>query len=587
MKFYASTRGPIRNIRGSFSVGGKRLDPFASTQHNGGLCEVSGCCVIEKEVEVRIAPKIHERNALRVLSYEFTVTSLKFNLGFDRSQSESLVGLETWSRKLMKKQILFVTIVLASVTCAAFAQKQTLTLQPCELGEAKGAQCGTFQVFENRATRKGRKIDLKIVVLPATSSARLPDPLFYIPGGPGSSATEDAEGVASIFVKIRERRDLIFLDQRGTGGSNPLNCELFNPSDPQSYFGYFFPLAEVKKCREQLEAKANLTLYTTSIAMDDLDDVRAALGYDRINVFGGSYGTRAALVYLRQHPEHLRTLTLQGVAPTNLYMPYDFPQSNERALLGIVSECAADAGCNAAFPNLRTELNTVLDRLLQGPIEIEVKTRNPPGPTKPSSVAKVKLSRDLAAEAIRYMLYSPASAGRIPLFLHQAAAGNFIPLAQAALQFRQQIVASGSNGLYLSITCAEDLPWIKPGEGERLAANTFLGDYRLRQQREACSLWPRANIPADYFNQIHSSKPTLILTGDLDPVTPPANGDATARNLSDSLHVVVPHGGHGFNGLEGIECIVGLMTRFVAEGTTKGLDTGCVKGIRRKGFVLK
>jgi len=146
------------------------------------------------------------------------------------------------------------------------------------------------------------------------------------------------------------------------------------------------------------------------------------------------------------------------------------------------------------------------------------------------------------------------------------------------------LVGSGSNGLYLSITCAEDLPWIKAGEGERLAANTFLGDYRLRQQREACALWPRATIPGDYSEPVRASAPVLILTGQWDPVTPPSNGDAAARNLPNSLHIVVPHGAHGFGGLEGIDCIGRLNTEFVDKGTVKGLDTSCVKNIRRKGF---
>ena len=165
---------------------------------------------------------------------------------------------------------------------------------------------------------------------------------------------------------------MVFIDQRGTGGSHPLDCKLFNPADPQSYLGYFFPLEDVRKCRQELEPKANLKLYTTPIAMDDLDEVRAALGYERLNLFGGSYGTRAALVYLKRHPQSVRTVTLQGVAPTNQFMPRDFAAVNERALQGIIAECAGDEACNKAFPNLREETKAVLERLMKGPIEVEV-----------------------------------------------------------------------------------------------------------------------------------------------------------------------------------------------------------------------
>lgn len=481
-----------------------------------------------------------------------------------------------------------------NATLQTRAGSSALVLQPCNVPRIAGkAQCGNLEVFENRGTRKGRKISLKVMVLPATGNDRAADPLFYIPGGPGSSATEDAPGVAPVFAKVHERHDLVFLDQRGTGGSHPLNCEFYNPSDPQSYFGYFFPLDEVKKCRQQLEPTSDLTLYTTPIAMDDLDEVRAALGYDKINIFGGSYGTRAALVYLRQHPEHVRTIILQGVTPTNQFMPYDFPQNAERALLGVLNECAADEACNQAFPNLQAEEKSLLNRLLQGPVDVELTMPGPSGAEKASpagesaKVVKVKLSRDLAAEAIRYMLYNPVAASRVPLILHQAASGNFRPLAENALLYRQRLVANGSNGLYLSITCAEDLPWIKPGEGERLAANTFLGDYRLRQQREACALWPRARIPRGYSEPVRGSAPVLILTGQWDPVTPPSNGDTAARYLSSSLHVVVPHGAHGLGGLEGIECVMNLMAQFIETGSTKNLDADCVKNVRRKGFALK
>jgi pimeloyl-ACP methyl ester carboxylesterase len=332
-------------------------------------------------------------------------------------------------------------------------------------------------------------------------------------------------------------------------------------------------------------------MYTTPIAMDDLDDVRAALGYQEINIFGGSYGTRAAIVYLRQHPKHVRSVILQGAVPTNIFLPRDFAGDNERALQLLIDECAADQACNNQFPNLRTDAKTLLDRLLKGPVEVEIPIRNTSaastGNTAAPNTAKVKLSRELAAETIRYMLYSPGGAGRVPLFLHQAATGSFVPLTEMALRFRQRIVATGSNGMYLSITCAEDLPWIEPGEGERRSANTFLGDYRVRQQREACALWPRAKLPSGYAEPVRGTAPVLILTGNLDPVTPPANGDAVARHLPNSLHVVVPYGGHGFGGLEGLDCLERLMSDFIERGSTKDLDNGCVKSIKRKPFTLK
>lgn len=316
--------------------------------------------------------------------------------------------------------------------------------------------------------------------------------------------------------------------------------------------------------------------------MDDLDDVRTALGYKQINIIGGSYGTRAAQEYLKRHGKHVRSVILHGVSPTSQLMPRDFPQHTQRALDGVLDECATDEACRAAFPNLRDEVKIVLERLLRGPVEVEVKSA--PNSEK---TTRVKLSRDLAGEAVRYMLYQSGAASRIPLFLHLAAQGNYTPLAESAIFYRQQIVATGSNGMYLSVTCAEDLPWIKAGEGERNGENTFLGDYRLRQQREACALWTRGEIPKDYAAPTRSDVPVLILTGEWDPVTSPFYGDRVAKYLPNNLHIIVPSGGHGFGGLERLNCLSKLADDFINKGSVKGLDTSCVKEIRRKSFLLK
>ncbi|HEU0253236.1 MAG TPA: alpha/beta hydrolase [Pyrinomonadaceae bacterium] len=478
-------------------------------------------------------------------------------------------------------QFTFLGLILLLQTASAIRQHPNkVVLSDCQIPQAGAAKCGTYQVFENRATKKGRMITMNIVVFPATGDKREPDPIFYFAGGPGSAATEDAQGIAQEFKTMREHRDLVFVDQRGSGGSHPLNCEMYNPKDLQTYLGYFFPLDDVRKCRTQLEAKADLKLYTTTIAMDDIDEVRAALGYEKINLFGGSYGTRAALTYLKRHGQNVRTATLQGVSPTDQFLPGDFAFQTERALQGVLAECYADEACNKAFPKLKEEVKAVLAQLIKGPVEVEIE--------KPKSKerVKVKLNRDLAAEAIRYMLYNPGAASRIPLMIHLAAENNFAPLAEAALMYRTILVGSGSNGMYLSITCAEDLPFIKPGEGERMAENTFLGDYRLRQQREACALWPRSTVEPDYAAPIRSDVPVLILTGEWDPVTPPSNGDRVAKTLTNSLHIVVPHGAHSLGGLENIDCIVRIGQEFVERGTTKGIDTSCVKTIRRRGFPL-
>jgi pimeloyl-ACP methyl ester carboxylesterase len=347
----------------------------------------------------------------------------------------------------------------------------SISLTPCEVAGAnpavkEKARCGAFEVFEDRNRKAGRKIALKIVVYPATGQDKAADPLFYIPGGPGSSATEDAPFVAQQFAKIREHRDLVFVDQRGTGGSNPLNCDFFNSADLQSYLGDYFPLPDVRKCREQLEPKADLKLYTTSIAMDDLEDVRRALGYQKINIIGGSYGTRATQVFLKQHPGSVRAIILHGVSPTNQFMPRDFPQHTERALSGVLAECAADKSCHEAFPNLEAEKPSVLERLLRGPIEVDIKRG-----TSNQNVRISLLTRPVCRSGSLHALSSGLGESHSNLYT-PGGPGQLCRWRTPRLTIAKTLWPPAAAGMYLSVTCAEDVPLIKPGEGERNGMNT-------------------------------------------------------------------------------------------------------------------
>jgi pimeloyl-ACP methyl ester carboxylesterase len=483
----------------------------------------------------------------------------------------------------MRNLTLLVVVLLSAAALNAQVNPEKVSLKPCEVPGAEPDKkekvlCGSLHVFENREKKTGRKIPINIVVYPATGRDKAPDPLFYVPGGPGSSATEEAPYVAADFAKIREHRDLVFVDQRGTGGSNLLFCEFFDAKNIQSYLGHWNPPTQVRECRKRLEKKADLKLYGTSIAMDDVDEVRRALGYAKINLAGSSYGTRAVMDYVRRHGESVRSVLVHGVSPFNQYMPGEFPWHTQRALDGVLDECLADADCRKAFPNVKNEMLSVLETLKKGPVEVDV--------TVDKKAARVNLSRDLAAEAVRYMLYRSGAASGVPLVLHEASQGNFKPLAEAAIFYRKVIVATGATGMYLSVTCAEDLPFAKRIK-ETDAENTFLGQYRLKQQLEACAEWPRGGVPNDYSTLVMSDVPTLIFSGQWDPVTPPEYGDRIARLLTNSLHVVVPSGGHGFGGLDGLGCISGLVDRFVESGSARTLDTSCVKAVKRKGFELK
>ncbi len=483
------------------------------------------------------------------------------------------------------KKLLLGPVLLAASLCAAppwsLAQSGVpgLSVEPCTLpGVAGPARCGTMQVWENRAAKSGRRIPLRFVVVPGTGPGPARAALTYLAGGPGDDATSAAGWMPRVFGAAREGRDILLVDQRGTGGSHPLHCDLYSREDVASYLGAFLPADRVRACVPGLQAKADLAHYTTDPAADDLDEVRAALGYERLDLYGASYGTRAALVYMRRHPQRVRSAILLGVVPTDASMPLYIARDAERALYGVVAECEAALACRAAFPRLRADVGRSLERFANGPVPVEVV---PPGGAAPVRIA---LPRDLYVEAVRYLLYNVGAAGLVPVMVHQAAAGDFAPIAEVALDRRMNVVDSGSHGVYLAVTCAEDVPYVAPGEGERLSRGTFLGDYRLRDQRAACAAWPRAPIDPGFRGPVVSDAPTLILSGEWDPVTPPVFGEQVARHLRNSLHVVVPSGAHGFGGLENSSCIDRLMNDFVRAAGVAALDTACVRTVRRRPF---
>jgi|GEM_PF-209893 len=477
-----------------------------------------------------------------------------------------------------------------------------LTLAPCQLHDVSTpARCGSFEVFEDRAERSGRRISLRVAVLPARSAPPAPDPLFIIVGGPGQAAISTAAAFSQIFGEALAAHDLVLVDLRGTGDSHALGCKLpGSDGEPQSYLGDMLPVDAVRACRAKLDADP--ALYTTPIAIDDLDEVRAALGYDRINLYGSSYGSRAALVYMRRHPEHVRSVILRGVVPTNMKVPLYYARDSQRALDLLFTECKADPSCHAAYPDLERQWQEVEARLARSPAEVDVDVEgvlpaaaqpadaggHPPpaaaaGTAPGHRYAHLRLSRDEFNEAIRYRLYNEES-NQIPRFIARAFAGDYAEIGKLALR-QHRLAARGdfiSVGLFLSVTCSEDVPFIDMDAARRLAAGTFLGTYRVDQQVRACTAWPRGSLPADYLDDVRSSAPTLLISGLRDPVAPPVWGEQVARQLTEATHVVLPRGFHGLPG----PCVSRLMNAFVAQGSAKGLDTACVQEVALPPFVL-
>jgi pimeloyl-ACP methyl ester carboxylesterase len=451
-------------------------------------------------------------------------------------------------------------------------------LKPCRLeGIDEELFCGKLTVFENRQTRTGRTIYLNIVVLPALDQKTKAEPLFDLAGGPGASSADGAGFYAGPGKDYRRRHDVVCVDQRGTGKSNRLAIP--RKKTPHYYLSEMYPIDYVKEMRQALEQRADLTKYTTSIAMNDLDDVRAWLGYDRLNLFGLSYGTRAALVYMRQHPEHVRSAILFGVAPTDLKMPLHHAESGARAMDLLLTECEKDPACQVAFPQIRDDWKNVLAQLEKQPARVEY---SPPDKSAP---ATVEIQRGVFAEKIRTWMYGRDKGVRIPLIVHHAAGGDFAPFLKEAIG--PSIPDFVADGMYLSVTCAEDVPFIDPAEAATVTAGNPFGDYRVFQQTRACGLWPRGETPADFLQPVHSNAPVLIFSGNMDPVTPAKYGGEVARHLPNSRHVIVAEAGHGVDGLKDPGCIDRIAIEFLEKGDAQNLDVSCIQGMKPPPFATK
>ncbi len=434
---------------------------------------------------------------------------------------------------------------------------------------------GTYEVFENREAGSGRKIGLHFIVIPAKSPNPRPDPIFVLAGGPGLGVTGQYNRWKSSWM--RHDRDIVLVDQRGTGQSNPLTCEM--PGSSENLQGYLDPLFEdlepFRECRDELQKKADLTQYTTPIAMDDLDELRAALGYERINLYGGSYGTRAALVYMRRHGDRVRTATLMGIAPISFENPLYHAGEAQRALDLTFDECAADPACAAAFPRLREEFAAVLARLDAEPAVITPRRQGT------DERVTLKLTREGFTGALRYMMYYTSTGRRVPLFIHQIHEENYLPFVRQTIEGLRPLHAGIAFGMLLSVTCSEDVPRISEEEIVRETAGTFTGDGRVRRQKEVCALWPKADVPAAYGEPVRCSAPTLLFSGTLDPVTSPRFGEEAARHLPNSLHLVVP----GYHGVGGPR-IDEIIRNFLKRGSIEGLDTSKTSEVTLPPFAL-
>jgi pimeloyl-ACP methyl ester carboxylesterase len=423
---------------------------------------------------------------------------------------------------------------------------------------------GLFRVYEDRVSQSGRVLELDVVVLPALRQPAEPDPVFVFAGGPGQNVTSHAGQWARHWM--RQSRDIVLISQRGTGGNNRLTCEL--PGSDDNLQGYLAPPFDVeafRACLAELREQFDLRLYSTPVAMDDINDARQALGYDKINLYGGSYGSRAELIYMRRHAETVRCAILNSVAPIAFKNPLYHARAAQDALEEIYKLNDAKPERRAIFGDLRKKLETVLARLERAPAKATV--RHP----VTGAPVEVRLSRDAFAEALRIIMYSDHS--DVARLILRAYEGDFDPIAQLGMMHNRGLRNSLALGMLLCVTCAEDVARIEPDEIVRETRGTFLGDGRVRRQMEICRFWPKSRLPADYGQPVKVDVPVLLLSGTLDPVTPPAWGAEAARHLPRGTHVIAP-GSHGLSG----PCIDDIMRAFLADPESP-VDASCVEAM--------
>lgn len=452
-------------------------------------------------------------------------------------------------------------------------------LTPCDVPslESFATRCATISVPENRALPHGRMLGLRVVVVAPDSGAELPDPIVPVPGGPGGGTIDAGGGWARVLTAARGHRALILVDPRGTGQSGALDCDFSDgPAHPASYVNDFTPPAKVQACAARLSRSADLTQYTTEAIATDLADVLTALGYEKVNLYGVSGGTRQAVVFASKYPGRVRTLTLGGVVPPDFRLPLDYAHDSQRALNLLFFDCEKDIACHSAFPKIRDDMSAVLRRLDRAPARVPLRF-----PGRGIDTALVTLGR--FTDQIRAQLYSQDDAADVPYVVHRAAANDFVPFVETLLPELRVPPSPDrvATGHYLSVTCAEDVDRIRSDEREAAASGTFLGDYRVQQQVEACKLWPHATLPAAHFQIRPLPIPTLMISGDADPVTPPRWAEVEKRYLPNARLVVFPTGGHvPF----GTPCAARLASEFIVAGDAQRLDVSCAATLTRPPF---
>ncbi len=457
----------------------------------------------------------------------------------------------------------------APATDAPQAQRfGSIAFEPCSLAAPMSrnslqAQCSWLEVAEDPAQPQGRKIKLKLAWLaPENAADAAPDPVFMLAGGPGQSAVQSYPLMDPAFKEVRKRRHVILVDQRGTGDSNLLSCKFEDATDGE--MSVEAAGARAAACATELSKKADLRYYTTTDAVRDLDAVRQALGVDKINLMGVSYGTRVAQQYALRHPQHTRTVLLDSVVPNTLPLGNIFARNLDDALALQFGHCAKEPTCRDKVGDPRQQLDALLAKLRTDAPLVQYRDASTHEPKE------ARLTADMVAGLVRMYAYMPATMSLLPNLIHEANQGRYADLMALAQMLAGEMQEMMATGMQFSVICAEDRGSFTRRAGDE---DTVLGQKMVDSMAAMCATWPTGKVPADFRTPLSGNTPVLAISGEYDPVTPPRYGDEAIAKLSNARHLVLKGQGHS---VIGTGCMPKLFAQFVEKADPKALDAKCL-----------
>lgn len=474
---------------------------------------------------------------------------------------------------MASKPIRKLTSCLALLIIYSTVPAQTLNLEECRITAGPGfhgikARCGTMLRPENPADTDSPMIELRVAVVPALNLSPENDPVVPIAGGPGQGSVEFYAAMEGAFEPLRRNRDILLVDQRGTGRSSRMDCPI---DDDAILFETEISLDDTIEFIEDClgELPHDPRYFTTSVAVTDLEAVRVALGYSALNLYGVSYGTRVAQHFARRYPDSTRTVVIDGVVPPQISLGPEIATESQKAVNNILTRCAGDPACNERFPDIEATFARVVAELRTAPVDITV-----PHPNT-GRLEHMSFGEGQFAGAVRLLAYNPTSIALLPLFIHEAGEGNWAPLGAQFMMTALQMSDALALGMHNSVMCTEDMPFIDKStiDYDGIAAS-YMGSFQLETLDAICALWPAGPIDTDFKEPLATDLPVLLLSGDADPITPPRYAELAAIELGNFEPLVGKHQGHG---QVAVGCTSRVIADFVEAADPNGLDTECME----------